>query len=59
MPSVPRSATRLAALAGECRESPVCEPSAVAAMLLAAATAGPPEDASAECDGSQAFHMVP
>jgi hypothetical protein len=58
-PSVPRSVTRLAALAGPYSESPVCDPSAAAAMLPATATADPPLDAIGDLDGLNTFHTWP
>src|SRR3954454_17278354 len=59
MPSVPRSDTRLAALEGPQSESPVWEPSAVAANDDATATAEPPEEPIELLDGSNAFQTCP
>ena len=58
-PSVPRSETRLDALAGPHSESPVWVPSAAAAMLVATATAEPPLDPIELFDESNEFHTWP
>jgi len=58
-PSVPRSVTRLAPLAGPYSESPVCDPIAPAARLAANALAEPPLDAIADFEGLNTFHTCP
>jgi len=58
-PSVPRRVTRLAALDGPYRESPVCDPIATAAKHAANALAEPPLDAMADFDGLNTFHTWP
>ncbi len=58
-PLVPRSVTRLAALAGPYSESPVCDPIAPAARLAANALAGPPLDAIDDFDRLNTFHTCP
>ena len=58
-PSVPRSVTSDAPDAGAYSESPVCEPSAPAARFAPSAVAEPPEEASADLDGMNAFQVWP
>jgi hypothetical protein len=58
-PSVPRRETRLAALDGPQRESPVGVPSAAAAMLVATETAEPLLDPIEAFEGSKAFQTCP
>ena len=59
MPSVPRKVARPAPVDGAYSETPVCVPIANAAMLVATATAEPPEEPSDDFDGLKAFQTWP